>query len=204
MLTESPTVAILVETPAKDAQLDFSKAVEITWSSVSTDPDTFEIDLVDQTTMGSIVIASSVNTADGKYTFTNFVAGPGPKYRFNLIAKTASNTGILAQSQEFAIIKSGGKAASNPSPDASAVATMTTSTVSGASGASGKSTPAASTDTSSSQTTMAPANPSTSTTSNSTGTRSTASPTASGNAAAVVGKTFGLAGPILAVLYMFL
>lgn len=78
---------------------------------MDTDPDTFEIVLVDHsaTPPSELTIADSVKTSDGKYSFTNFVAPVGTKYQINFQGTDKTNSGIVAQSQEFAVSKSGGK-----------------------------------------------------------------------------------------------
>lgn len=53
------------------------------------------------------VIKDLVNTADHKYSFTNVVAAPGDKYQIRFVGTTASNTGIVTQSENFNVTKSG-------------------------------------------------------------------------------------------------
>lgn len=196
--------AILVTSPTKDQKLDFSSTVEIQWTSVSTDPSTFNLVLVDQTNMVPIPVKDGVKTADNKYTLTNFVAAPGTAYKFNLLSTDPLNTGILAQSQTFQIIKSGGASSSDSS---SSTSTTTSSSATGTGAAAGGS------DGSSSSTTLA--TKTTSGTTSKTGSASTsetanasstgAAPVKSGNAAvALSGKTFGVAGGVFAGLLMLL
>lgn len=195
--------AIQVTSPAKGDELDFSETNEITWSSVSSDPTTFSIVLVDQTNMDTTTIAASVNTADGKYTFTNFDAAPGSKYRINLIANTPKNSGILAQSEEFEITNAGTEDAASTTS-----ASGTSSASSAATRSSGSATARTATATDASATTGSSSTFSTgistpTTTSNSTTSQPSGAAT-SPNAAAALGKTFGVSGSLLAALFMLL
>lgn len=192
--------AIQVKSPAKDAELDFSKTNEITWSSVSTDPTTFSIVLVDQTNMDSTVIAASVNTADGKYTVTNFDATPGSKYRINLVANTPNNSGILAQSEEFEITNAGTEDAASTT---SVSGTSSAATRSSSSTTARAATATDATATTSSSSTFSTAISTPTTTSNSTASQPSGAAT-SPNAATTLGKTFGVGGSLLAALFMLL
>lgn len=74
-----------------------------------------------------------VNTADKKYSFTNFVAPPGDKYIINLVGTGTTNAGLLAQSQQFNVTKSGTAASttsggSGATPTDSGTPAATTST----------------------------------------------------------------------------
>lgn len=106
--TES-TPAITITEPQQGAKLDFSGSNTISWTSVDTDPVSFEIVLVspNNSTIAQSVITNSVNTADNKYTFSNFAAPVGDNYQFNFIGNVGTNNGIISQSQTFAVTKSG-------------------------------------------------------------------------------------------------
>ncbi|KAB5566707.1 hypothetical protein GE09DRAFT_1107902 [Coniochaeta sp. 2T2.1] len=167
--------AILVTSPAKDSKLDFSSTIKVEWTSVNTDPTTFELVLVDQNNMTPISISKGVKSSDHEYTLSNFAANPGT-YKFNFLSEDPLNTGILAQSQTFTITKSGGAEESESS--SSSTITTSTSTPSKTSGASNASNTADA---------------------SSTGT----APVKSDNAAAALnGKTFGIAGGLFAGLLM--
>ncbi|EON97828.1 putative extracellular conserved serine-rich protein [Phaeoacremonium minimum UCRPA7] len=101
--------ALQITEPTLNDKLDFSKTNTIKWSSVDTDPDSFEIVLVDHSSSppSQLTIADSVKTSDNSYSFSNFVAPVGTKYQINFLGNEKTNSGIVAQSQEFAVTKSG-------------------------------------------------------------------------------------------------
>ncbi|KAH8904694.1 hypothetical protein BR93DRAFT_930134 [Coniochaeta sp. PMI_546] len=152
--------ALTITAPKANDAWDFSQTNTIEWTSVSTDPSNFSIVLVDNSSSAGpkqTVIKDLVNTADGKYSFSNFVAAPGDKYQIRFLGTTATNTGIVTQSENFNVTKSG---------------------------------TAPSTTTSSGPT--------------ATGSQAPATTTAGKNGASTLAATFGLAGPVVAALYMLL
>ncbi|OIW26940.1 hypothetical protein CONLIGDRAFT_492850 [Coniochaeta ligniaria NRRL 30616] len=104
------TLAILAAAQANTAW-DFSQTNTIEWTSVSTDPSNFSIVLVDNSSSSGpkeTVIKDLVNTADDKYSFSNVVvAAPGDKFQIRFVGTTATNTGIVTQSENFNVTKSG-------------------------------------------------------------------------------------------------
>jgi hypothetical protein len=68
-------------------------------------------------------IKDLVNTADNKYSFSNFVAAPGDRYQIRFMGTSAQNTGIVTQSENFNVTKSGTAASTTsagaPSPTGS-------------------------------------------------------------------------------------
>lgn len=104
-----PTPAITITEPQQGAKLDLSGSNTISWTSVDTDPASFEIVLVspNNSTIAQSVITDSVNTSDNKYTFSNFVATVGDNYQINFIGNVGTNKGIISQSQSFSVTKSG-------------------------------------------------------------------------------------------------
>lgn len=204
--------AILVTSPAKDAQVDFSKDVTITWTSVNTDPSTFTLELVDQSNVNSpIIINKDVKTSDDKYTLSNFVAPTGSTYKFNFISNDPENSGILAQSQSFEIVKSGESSSSSASASASAT-DSTTSTSSGTAEPTVVTTAVTgsvtTTDSAGVTTTMKTVSSKTSTasatakTSGANASSTGAAAATSSNAAVVLDKTFAVGGGLLAALLM--
>lgn len=197
----------MVTSPTKDQELDFSKSIEIKWNSVSTDPSTFQLVLVDQSTMVPVTISDSVKTSDNKYTLTNFVAKEGAKYKFNLNSVDPLNNGILAQSETFEISKSG-STATTTSTSTSASVTTSTSTRTTGTGAVATVTDTSSSRTVSTSTRTTAGSSSTSGSATASGSAANASSTgaaatASHNAAAAInGKTFGVAGGVFAGLLM--
>jgi hypothetical protein len=203
--------AILVTSPAKDAQLDFSKDVTITWTSVSTDPSTFTLELIDQSNVDSpIVINKDVKTSDDKYTLSNFAAPTGSTYKFNFISNDPQNSGILAQSQTFQIVKTA-DASSSSSASASA-SDSTTSTSSGTSeptvvttAVTGSVTTTNSAGVTTTMKTVSSKTSTASATSETSGAHASSTGAAaatSSNAAVVLDKTFAVGGGLLAALLM--
>lgn len=137
-----PTTAITITAPALDASWDFSQTNTIEWTSVSTDPANFSIVLVNnQPASGPelTTMADLVNTSDQKYSFTNFVTTPGPDHVIRFVGVGASDSGVLAESQEFNITKSGTAApntttstTSGPSPTGTSAPASTSAKGSGA------------------------------------------------------------------------
>jgi len=195
----------MVTSPKKDEKLDFSKTIEIKWTSVSTDPSTFDLVLVDQSNMTPIPVGDKVKTSDGSFSLTNFVATPGAKYKFNLLSTDPQNTGILAQSETFEVTKSGGSDTSSESVS-STTTTSSTSTGTAASETTDSTSSSASTTLSTKTTSGSPSKTGSASTSETANASSTgAAPVASGNAAvALTGKTVGVAGSIFAGLLMLL
>jgi len=187
--------AILVTSPTKDQTIDLSKSFDITWTSVSSDPSTFELVLVDQSKINNpIVIANSVKSSDNKYTVTKLAATPGANYKFNFLSVDPLNTGILAQSQTFNVTAPASSSSSSSS---------TTSTITSTGTLTSTTTDASTTETS----TSASITTSTKTSaSNGTAaaTASSTAPTATKNSAVTLDRTVGVAGGVLAGLYMLL
>lgn len=104
------TQAITITAPALDAQWDLSQSNTIEWTAVDTDPKNFTIVLVDHSSSSGAKqteIKKNVNTSDKKYSFSNLVATPGDKFQINFVGTDVLNQGIIAQSQNFKVTKSG-------------------------------------------------------------------------------------------------
>lgn len=209
----------MVTSPTKDEQLDFSKTVEVQWTSVSSDPSTFNLVLVDQTDMTPITVANDVKTSDGSFSLSNFVVTPGSQYKFNIMSDDPQNTGILAQSQTFSITKSGSTSSSSDSVSSATASGSTSTTESGSTITSVTASPtgtaaaASTSDDSSASTTLSTKTKTTAGTSSKTGSATssgTANASSTGAAAAkssnaavpLNGKTFGIAGSVFAGLLM--
>ncbi|KAG8162938.1 hypothetical protein KVR01_007416 [Diaporthe batatas] len=124
--------AITITEPKQGARLDFSGSNTISWTSVDTDPVSFEIVLVspNNSTISESVVANSVNTTENKYSFSNFVTPVGDNYQINFIGNTGTNRGIISQSQTFAVTRSGVASSSTSSAGSTATATSTGSSAS--------------------------------------------------------------------------
>ncbi|KAK2015856.1 hypothetical protein LZ32DRAFT_125728 [Colletotrichum eremochloae] len=96
--------AVKVTQPAKGDDWDLSKTNEITWETVSSDPKSFEIVLINQSSYpGVSQTIAKVNAADGKYDLKDVKVAAGDAYRINLVSTDPQNSGILAQSEEFSL-----------------------------------------------------------------------------------------------------
>ncbi|KAH8880263.1 hypothetical protein GQ53DRAFT_755247 [Thozetella sp. PMI_491] len=101
--------AVSITEPTDQSKWDFSQSNTIEWKSVSSDPTSFKIILVNHQNGGTTqqTIKDSVTTSDNKYTFTNFVTTPGDKYTIQFISTSSTNSGILSESEQFNVTKSG-------------------------------------------------------------------------------------------------
>ncbi|OLN96464.1 UPF0619 GPI-anchored membrane protein [Colletotrichum chlorophyti] len=127
--------AIQVTKPAKGDEWDVSDSNEITWSSVNTDPKSFEIVVVNQSGFPeTTTTVAKVNTADGKYELKDAGLKAGDKYRINFLSTDPQNSGILAQSETFSLTNDDSD--DNSSSAASASATASAASASGSASAS--------------------------------------------------------------------
>ncbi|TDZ20218.1 UPF0619 GPI-anchored membrane protein [Colletotrichum orbiculare MAFF 240422] len=126
--------AIKVTSPSKDDEWDVSKTNEIKWDSVNTDPKSFEIVVVDQSSYPekSTTIAT-VQTADGKYDLKDAKLAAADKVRINFISTDTQNSGLLAQSETFSLTTDDADDDDKTSTAASASATASGSTSASAS-----------------------------------------------------------------------
>ncbi|KAK7697642.1 hypothetical protein SLS64_013320 [Diaporthe eres] len=124
--------AITITEPQQGAKLDFSGSNTISWTSVETDPTSFEIVLVspNNSTIAQSVITDSVNTSENKYTFSNFVTAVGDNYQINFIGNVGTNKGIISQSQSFAVTKSGVESTTTSGAGSTATGTGTAASAS--------------------------------------------------------------------------
>lgn len=101
--------AVKVTKPAKGDDWDLSKTNEITWETVSSDPKSFEIVIVNQSGYPEVSeTIATVQAADGKYELKGAKVAAGDAYRINLVSTDPQNSGILAQSNEFSFTGSDG------------------------------------------------------------------------------------------------
>ncbi|RLL97344.1 hypothetical protein CFD26_106545 [Aspergillus turcosus] len=125
--------ALQITSPKKDQDVDLSKKTTVEWSSVSSDPSSFDIYLVKMNSYPPVnqLVAENVKTSDGSYTIDGLSADNGSGYQVNFVSKDPQNTGILAQSQQFKVESSG---SSTTSSSASTTATETSSSSSSSTG----------------------------------------------------------------------
>jgi len=102
--------ALQLTEPADGAEWDLSKTNIIKWKSVETDPEEFKLVLIDASGFPEkeYEINSEVETEEGEYKLTNFVAQPGKKFKVKAFSTANTNSGQLAESQTFEVTKSGG------------------------------------------------------------------------------------------------
>ncbi|KGO69238.1 Cell wall beta-glucan synthesis [Penicillium italicum] len=101
--------ALTVTSPRIGEKIDPDMPLTIKWQSVTTDPETFSIELVNQNVYPptTTVVAEDIDTSKGSYTvkaktFTDVDDGKG--YQINFLSPTS---GILAQSQQFRVTEPG-------------------------------------------------------------------------------------------------
>ncbi|KAI9369675.1 Ser-Thr-rich glycosyl-phosphatidyl-inositol-anchored membrane family-domain-containing protein [Aspergillus egyptiacus] len=119
--------ALQVTQPEKGAEIDPSSSFTVKWDSVSTDPSSFNLYLVNNAVYPSVEkkIASDVDTSDGSYTVDGIsgLENTGG-YQINLFSNSEHNSGILAQSEQFNV----SAAESTSSSTTSSVSATSTST----------------------------------------------------------------------------
>ncbi|RDK41455.1 hypothetical protein M752DRAFT_327572 [Aspergillus phoenicis ATCC 13157] len=165
--------ALEVTSPKKGEDVDLSSSFTVTWDSVSTDPTTFDLYLVNNAVYPTVEkkVASDVETSKGSYTVSDLSGvTDGSGYQINLLSTSSTNSGILAQSEQFTVE---GGSSSSSTTTASASMTTSASTSSSSASSTGTSTGTDTSSTSSSST----GSSSITTTSSSTSSSSTSSST---------------------------
>ncbi|KAK2033788.1 hypothetical protein LX32DRAFT_648978 [Colletotrichum zoysiae] len=205
--------AVKVTEPAKGDDWDLSKTNEITWDTVSSDPKTFEIVIVNQSSYpGVSQTIAKVNAADGKYELKDLKVAPGGSYRINLVSTDPQNSGILAQSEEFSLTGSDDSSSAPASASATASASASGSASASATGSSSGSTATGSVTQTASGLTTVTTGSATATASDAsssgaaTGTASrsaaSGSSTAAPNSASGIKSTFAILGSVAVAAYM--
>ncbi|KAK1700862.1 hypothetical protein BDP55DRAFT_2402 [Colletotrichum godetiae] len=190
--------AVKVTKPAKGDDWDLSKTNEITWETVSSDPKSFEIIIVNQASYpGVSETIATVQAADGKYELKDAKVAAGGNYRINLVSTDAQNSGILAQSNEFTF------SGSDDSSSASASGSATASASASGSAATASATVTTGSATASASGTAA-SNASGSGTASGTATGSAASGTSTSapSSASAIKSTFAIFGSVAVAAYM--
>lgn len=130
--------AISITSPSKDTVwLSGTSGQTIEWTSVSTDPTTFNIELDNQSGFldnAPITLASNQSTGDSGSTNTVTVTYPGGgawptgvAFQVNFMSTDQKNTGILAQSEQFNITSGGDSSSSASSSTSSSSASSASS-----------------------------------------------------------------------------
>lgn len=125
------TTAITLTSPAQNAILPISQAIPVAWTSVSTDPTSVSIVLVNNAISPgvNIPIASNIPTSQGSFTISPSLisaAHPAAGYQVNLVSTV--NSGILAQTNQFSLVASGSSSVSSSSTSSSTSTTTKAST----------------------------------------------------------------------------
>ncbi|KAF7935749.1 hypothetical protein BELL_0106g00180 [Botrytis elliptica] len=160
--------AINITSPSTNGEWDLSKGAQtITWTSVSTDPQTVDIYLVHMASNPPLsdVLFTNVDISKGSESVSGLQLPTGGNYQINFVSPGKAEQ-ILAQSQQFTV---------------NGVASSASSTLAGYTGASSTSSSASSTSTSSSSSSSSSATTSSSTASTS-GTSSLTSSSGSASA----------------------
>ena len=134
--------ALQLTSPTTTDAWDLSETNTIKWTSVSTDPTSFELVLVDKSTTPEtqLKIADSVSTSAGQYELTNFFvkgfqAEAETKYSIKAISTDPKNKGQLAESGTFNVTKSGAESSSSTTSAPTGTATSGGGSTSPTSGA---------------------------------------------------------------------
>ncbi|KIY32008.1 hypothetical protein I305_05647 [Cryptococcus gattii E566] len=194
--------AISITSPSKDTVwLSGTSGQTIEWTSVSTDPTTFDIELDNQSGFldnAPITLASNQSTGDSGSTNTVTVTYPGGgawptgvAFQVNFMSTDHKNTGILAQSEQFNIT-SGGDSSSSASSSTSSSASSSSASSASSSSASG----AAVSTTSASSASAATIHASSGSSASASGSSSSLPNTSSG---AALSASAGIASVVLAV-----
>ncbi|OJJ30457.1 hypothetical protein ASPWEDRAFT_713709 [Aspergillus wentii DTO 134E9] len=125
--------AVSVTSPTKNEDVDLSNGVTIKWSSVSSDPSSFSIYLVNMNSYPNVdkLIADDVKTSDGSYTIDSLSGiDNGSGFQINLISKDPKNSGILAQSQQFNVESSSSSSSTTTAASSTSTATSASASAS--------------------------------------------------------------------------
>jgi hypothetical protein len=103
-----PLHAVQITSPSKNDVVDPSEGVEVKWSTVSTDPARAKLILVNKISGHSPFTKDlgEVDLSAGSITITEKDVPSDGGYQFNFESVDKSNTGILAQSEQFEVTES--------------------------------------------------------------------------------------------------
>ncbi|KAK1656504.1 hypothetical protein BDP81DRAFT_364646 [Colletotrichum phormii] len=207
--------AVKVTKPAKGDDWDLSKTNEITWETVSSDPKSFEIIIVNQASFpGVSETIATVQAADGKYELKDAKVAAGGNYRINLVSTDAQSSGILAQSNEFTFSGSddsssasaSGSATASASASGSAATASATGSSSSASGSAATATvttvTTGSATASASGTAASDASGSGTASGTATGSAASGTSTSAPSSASAIKSTFAIFGSVAVAAYM--
>ncbi|BFZ53290.1 hypothetical protein PYCC9005_000313 [Savitreella phatthalungensis] len=139
----SAVSALQVTAPAQGASISQADNLAVTWSAVSSDSTSFNVEVALATNSAQqTTVATNVSPSAGGVTVPARQLQPG-NYTVNLVATSAGNSGILAQSSWFLITAAAqSSSSSNTGASSAATAGSTSTGTAAAGGASGTSLPA--------------------------------------------------------------
>jgi hypothetical protein len=122
--------AIKITSPSKNDELDVSKGVTVEWSTVSTDPTTAHLVLVNAASGHTPYTKDlgEVKLSTGSITVTVKDVPADEGYQFNFESVDKLNTGILAQSEQFEVEASDDEDNTSSSTGATTIKTSATKT----------------------------------------------------------------------------
>ncbi|KAL1985976.1 hypothetical protein VTN96DRAFT_7111 [Rasamsonia emersonii] len=200
--------ALQVQYPAQGSELDLTKQNTIKWASVSTDPSSFDIYLVNNAVYPPVnqLIAKNVETSKGSYTLDGLKNVPADKgYQINLQSDSPQNTGILAQSGQFSVVSAGSSTTSASFTATTATDVTSTSTSTGSSTTLTTTTSASSSSSASASSSGASSSSASSTASSSAhASGANASSTSTPNAAGTLSVSTGASSLLLGLFALFM
>lgn len=138
----APLFAIEITSPSKGDVVDLSKGVTVEWTTVSTDPDTAHLVLVNMAG-GHTPFTKDLGEVDlstGSYTVKVKDVPSDTGYQFNFESNEPLNTGILAQSAQFEVTTSSEDEDEQSSSSSTATSSPSSSSSSGTTAASASTT----------------------------------------------------------------
>ncbi|KAL9624718.1 MAG: hypothetical protein Q9160_001072 [Pyrenula sp. 1 TL-2023] len=132
-------LAITITSPPASFTQDTTQPQRITWTSVSTDPSTLTIQLVNLSKFPNYnkTLATGISTSTGFFInpANNDDSQTGTGFQINLLgAQGPSPAGILAQSQQFTLVNGAGSSSSSSSSRTTSGTTLSSSTPRSSSG----------------------------------------------------------------------
>lgn len=185
----APLHAITITSPSKNDVVDLSAGVTLKWSTVSTDPTSAHLVLVNMAA-GHTPYSKDLGEIDlskGSLVVTEKDVPNDSGYQFNFESVSTQNTGILAQSEQFEVKASGDDDESSSSSSATGTETKTSETTSKATTASSTGATAAVTGTATTLSTVSSATTGSATQGTESATRTGAASSTSTGAAAPTG-----------------
>ncbi|BCR92662.1 GPI anchored serine-threonine rich family protein [Aspergillus chevalieri] len=128
--------ALSITSPEKHDDVDLSKSTTIEWDSVSSDPSSFDIYLVNMNGYPNVnkLVAENVKTSDGSYILKDLAGvDNGSGFQINFMSNDDKNTGILAQSAQFNVESSDSTISTTSASSASTSTSSSSSSTSSAS-----------------------------------------------------------------------